>query len=163
MRAEGDLIVDKVHLVDHILANEGGAHVIVGVGVGRRTSLLKPEESVLNAVNPGGVLSDTFVCIGRRRNLETKFIPVGTATASLVGALGVARAHTDTSIKIPVGQTILRGWETLLAIEGFPITGNNTAYLISRPVAQKFTASYLKKICEAWVETYAAFISICAL
>ncbi len=102
MRAECDLIVHKVHLVDHVLTYKSGAHVIVGICVGCGASLFKPEESVLDAVNPSRILSNTFVCVRRWRNLQAKFIPVGTSTTSLVSTLGVARPHTNTSIKVPV-------------------------------------------------------------
>jgi hypothetical protein len=131
LRAVGYLVVNKVHLIDHVLAHEGRAHVVIGVGVSCRASFLHPEESVLHTVNPGRVLGGAFVSIGGRWNLDTELIPVGTATASWLGTLRVAGAHSDASIEVPVSQTILRGWETLLAIKRISIAWNDSTYLIS--------------------------------
>ena len=90
MRTESDLIVNKIHLIDHVLADESGTHVIIGVSVGSRAALLEPEESVLDTVDPSGVLGDTLVCVGRGRDLETEFVPISAATACLVCSLSVA-------------------------------------------------------------------------
>jgi hypothetical protein len=131
LRTVGDIVVDKVHLIDHVLAYEGRAHVVIGVGVSCRASFLHPEESVLHTVNPGWVLGGAFVSIGGRWDLDTELIPVCTSTASWVGTLRVAGAHSDASVEVPVSQTILWGWESLLAVERLSIARNNSTYLIS--------------------------------
>jgi hypothetical protein len=71
LRAECNFVVHEVHLINHIFANEGGAHIIVGVGVSSGASFLEPEKGVLHAVYPSRVLGDALVGIGRGWDLET--------------------------------------------------------------------------------------------
>jgi hypothetical protein len=90
LRAESDLVVDAVHIILDILARESAAHVIEGVGVSAGAGLLQPPEGALDAVVPNWVLVLAALSIWEGCNLDAFFLPVGTATASLVSTLLVA-------------------------------------------------------------------------
>ncbi len=130
MRTEGNFIVDKIHLVNYILAHESRAHVIIWIGIGSGATFLKPEKCVLHAVHPCWILCNALIGIGRGRNLKTKFIPIGTTTTSLIGTLSVAGAHTHTGIEVPVCKAVLWSRETLVTIERISIVLNNATNLI---------------------------------
>ena len=79
-----------------MFTGEGGAGIIVGVGVGGGASLLQPLELVLDVVGPVGVLVLALFSGRVTWQVDAIFMPFSTSAAVAWGSVGVARSHTNT-------------------------------------------------------------------
>lgn len=153
------MIVYDADSSDHVLAGEGGADIVIGIGVGAWAALLHPLECLLDLVVPVLVLVLAPLSVWERRNWETFLVPVSATAAVGWSIFLVAAWNSNASIEVPVGLALVRSWELLLAVEWSTKARNKTTHLISRPVAKTSTAGLLEEISVARVETQAASIA----